>query len=57
MFYYPCITDHHGKILKKVSKQAMTKEQAEDYLKRNYWKQWINCEAIPQLCNTPGLHD
>lgn len=57
MFYYPCITDHHGKILKKVSQQAMTKDQAEDYLKRNYRKQWINCEAIPQLCNTPGLHD
>lgn len=57
MFYYPCINNYHGRILKKVSQQAMTKDRAEDYLKRNYWKQWINCEAIPQLCNTRGLHD
>jgi len=48
--YYPCIMDSKtGRINKQVSKQPMTRGQAEDFLKKNYMNLWLKCEAIPQL--------
>lgn len=48
VLYYPCIADASGKIRRQVSKQPMTKEKAETYLKTHFASKWLKCEAIPQ---------
>jgi type II secretory pathway predicted ATPase ExeA len=55
LLFFPCITNVHGRIVKKVSNEPMTKDQAENYLKTNFKMAWFKCEAIPQLITTKGL--
>ena len=55
MLYYPCIyNNRNGRIDIKVSQKPMTKEKAENVLKRKkYLKLWLSGEAIPQHVNHP----
>lgn len=47
--FYPCILDcQSGRIIRRVSDQVMTREQAIDYLKLHYRREWLNCDALPQ---------
>jgi len=49
VMYYPCIEDPStGRIMKRVSYRQMTRDEALEILKTNYWVQWLRCEAIPQ---------
>ena len=51
--FYPCIENPlTGHINKRVG-PAMTREQAEDLLKRRYPSKWLRCEVIPQPVNMP----
>ena len=54
--YYPCIY-HNGyaRIIKQVSKRAMTRGQCVAYLKRHYRELWLKCDAIPQPVTHPQL--
>ena len=56
ILYYPCIVDHNGRILKSVSRNPMTREEAEELLKQHYSYKWLRCEAIPQPSTLRGLH-
>lgn len=49
--YYPCIADSSGKIRKPVSTVAMTKDEASDYLRVYYRREWLICDAVPQPIN------
>ena len=54
MMFYPCIENKvTGRISQKVSDKPMTKEQAEQFLKRHYWSKCVRCEAIPQPITHP----
>lgn len=55
MLYYPCIIDRFGHIKQKVAGK-MTREEAENYLKKYYADKWRNGEAIPQPETMQGLH-
>lgn len=49
LMFYPCIEDPTtGRINKRVSKTTMTQTQAEDFLKHNYYRRWVEGSAIPQ---------
>jgi len=54
MLYYPCIADGNGKIRKIVGK-AMSRNNAETFLKQNYYKKWLDCQAIPQTIDISNL--
>jgi hypothetical protein len=55
LLYYPCISNKHGRIVKKVIDKPMNKDQAENYLKTNFNNAWLKCEGIPQLITNQGL--
>lgn len=49
--YYPCIMD---KVTGRISVRkgpVMTREQAVEFLRKNYKYTWLACEAIPQPVN------
>lgn len=47
--YYPCIWNPKTcRIDRKLLPEPMPREEAEDYLKRNYLNLWLKGEAIPQ---------
>lgn len=46
--FYPCVMSESGHIDYKVSQAPMTRENAVDFLKTYYLREWRNCEAIPQ---------
>lgn len=51
--FWPCISDPiTGKISNRVG-ALMSRENAENFLKRNYSFLWRNLEAIPQPENHP----
>lgn len=53
MLYYPCgLNKRTGKISEKLG-EAMEKNEAETFLKRFYWSEWVRLEAIPQPVNHP----
>ena len=54
--YIACINDNKGRILRAVSGE-LSRTQAEEFLKKNYYSKWINCEAIPQLANNHNIHN
>lgn len=57
LLFYPCIVDREGRISKKLTREPMTRDVAENYLKTNHYLKWRMCEAIPQPANMNGLHD
>ena len=57
ILYFPCESNSHGRILKKLTSNPMTLKKCELYLKSNYFIKWIKCEAIPQAEKTIDLHN
>lgn len=52
--FYPCTTHPvTGRISVRQSRKPMSRDEAEDLLKRRFWQQWLRCEAIPQPENHP----
>lgn len=45
--FYPCGPDHRGHLRRKLSREPMTRGQAEQFLKTNFGRAWFNCNAIP----------
>lgn len=52
--FWPCILNPKtGKISTKVSRNPMTREEAEWFLRRLYPVEWLKTEAIPQPVEHP----
>ena len=46
--YYACIADAHGHIRLKLNPEPMTRDDAERFIKKHYYRAWLACNAIPQ---------
>ena len=52
LLYYPCGPHPKtGRISVKLASVAMTKEDAEAFLKKYYPDLWLKCDVIPQPVN------
>lgn len=53
LLYYPCVFNPRTSRIDLPVGKAMSRESAENVLKRKYRRAWLDCDAIPQPVTHP----